>query len=99
MHMPCSLCQELMSEENAQKFAVEVPQIGKSLIFKVCPSCQDKAKYCTLHICLGCKSIDWLHTNKYTAAGVRYHVTFQCNNCVTQMIRGAFAHEAQGMVG
>ena len=98
MHQACSLCEELMTEQNGQQFLVEVPQIGKNLIFKICPSCQSKARHCTLHVCLSCKATTWVQTNEFTPAGVRYHVKFQCDNCMTKMLREAFAYEARGVI-
>jgi len=96
MNPACSLCSVLMTEEKGQQFSAEVPQIGKTLVFTICPSCQDKARYHELHVCLGCKSTQWVQTGQCTPAGVRYHIKFQCNNCITTGIHGAVAHEAHG---
>ncbi|MDY6838483.1 MAG: hypothetical protein SWH78_10945 [Thermodesulfobacteriota bacterium] len=96
MNLACSLCNGVMTQEEGQQFSAEVPQIGKTLVFKVCPSCQDKARYHKLHVCLGCKSTAWVQSTQPTPGGVRYHIKFHCNNCITTNIRGAFAHEAHG---
>jgi hypothetical protein len=83
-----------MSPDNAKKFSVEVPQIGKTLTFKACVACQEKARTNTLYICLGCKSISWYPAGNFYPSGVNYNVKFQCNSCVTQVIYGAFTPEA-----
>ena len=70
----CSLCNRVMSEENAQQFAVEIPEIGKRLLFKACVACQEKAKTNTLYICLGCKSISWHPSGDFCDNGVKYQI-------------------------
>ena len=87
----CSLCKEVTSADNAKHFSVEVPQIGKRLVFKACVVCQEKAKTNTLYICLGCKSISWHPTGNFYPSGFNYEVKFQCNNCVTEAMYDAFA--------
>ena len=90
----CSLCKGVMSADNAKKFSVEIPQIGKRLTFKACMACQEKAKTNTLYICLGCKSINWHPAGNFYPSGVKYNVKFQCNNCITEAIYGAFSEKA-----
>ena len=87
----CSLCKEVTSADNAKHFAVEVPQIGKRLMFKACIVCQEKAKTNTLYVCLGCKSISWHPTGDFYPSGVNYEVKFQCNNCITEAMYEAFS--------
>jgi hypothetical protein len=82
-----------MSEENAQQFAVEIPEIGKRLIFKACVACQEKAKTNKLYICLGCKSISWHPSVDYYDNGVKYKVKFQCNKCITLAVSEALAEQ------
>lgn len=98
MNLPCSLCNGLMTEENGQQFSAEVPQIGKTLVFKICPTCRDKARYHELCVCLSCKSTAWVQSSQLVSTGVMYHIKFQCNNCITRSIHGTFAHEAHGTV-
>ena len=87
----CSLCGEVMSADNAMAFGVEVPQIGKTLTFKACVSCQEKAKTNSLYVCLGCKSISWFPSGNFVEGGVKYRVKFQCNRCITESIAESVA--------
>jgi hypothetical protein len=80
----CSLCGEVMSEENTKEFGIEVPEIGKKLTFRACVFCQERAESNNLHICLRCKSISWYPSGNPCASGVQYFVKFQCNRCATK---------------
>ncbi len=82
----CSICNSVMSADNAKEFAVEIPQIGKRLTFKACVECQEKAKTHDLFICLGCKSISWYPSGNFRPHGISYNVKFQCNNCITEAV-------------
>ena len=85
-YVACSLCGQIMSEDNAMAFGVEIPQIGKRLTFSACVACQEKAKTHTLYVCLGCKSVSWFPSGDFVSGGVKYHVKFQCNRCMTRAI-------------
>lgn len=85
----CSLCREITSEENAAGFFVEVPQVGKRLSFRACVACQEKAKTHNLYICLGCKSVNWYPSGEFLPHGVKYHVKFRCNGCMSQAVSEA----------
>jgi hypothetical protein len=87
----CSLCKEVMSPENAKEFCVDIPQIGKRLIFTACVACQEKARTNTLVICLGCKSISWYPCANFSPSGIMYEVKFQCNNCIAKAVSNALA--------
>jgi hypothetical protein len=80
-----------MTAQEGQQFSAEVPQLGKTLVFRVCSDCQAKARYHELLLCLGCKSSAWIQTGQCTPAGVRYHIKFQCDICITMNAKGAFA--------
>ena len=88
---PCSICKEVTSADNAKEFAIEVPQIGKKLIFTACVACQEKAKTNGLDICLGCKSISWYPSANFWPSGVMYQVKFQCNKCMAKAVSDALA--------
>ncbi len=90
----CSLCKEVMSRDNAKEFGIEVPQIGKTLTFKACVACQERAKTNTLHICLSCRSISWYPSGVFCSNGLKYSVKSHCNSCMTKAITEIFAESS-----
>ncbi len=86
----CSLCKEVMSSDNTKQFAMDVPQIGRRLTFKICVVCQEKTKTHDLYVCLGCKSTSWYPSGNFLSNGITYHVTFRCNQCSTEKLFSAF---------
>ena len=78
-----------MGPDNAAEFAVDIPQVGKTLTFRACVACQEKARTHALYICLGCKSISWFPSGNFVPHGVNYRVKFQCNRCMTRAVSDA----------